>query len=751
MKNIFWGIVILLFSGPLFAQTDIDLEEEDLLSLLETEIVTVSKRAENLFQAPAIVIILTADEIIRRGYLDLEQVLHDLPGFDISRGNGTVYSQIYQRGYRSNNTDRTLLLIDGIEENDLWKGAAWLSRQYPLSNIKRIEIIYGPGSTLYGANAFVGVINIITKNPVDVLQKGGPLGINCQINYGTWNTKYADLTVAGKAGNVHYMLSGRAYYSEEMDLSGYPDWDYKLDAYDLAYYQAKLGTDDVSLAQLAQTLDREGYYQIRPETGNKGPQYSNTTDDWLIYGKLNIENFYLGFQTWRRAEGYGAWYTDDYESGPVNKAQWVPSNTFLYIKYEKQLSDKFFISSFTRYKIHELDGDSQENYFRGYFNGEYDLDDLTDPNGPTLSNWEVTWWYVFSEQLRTELKTVFKPTEKINFVTGLEYRRSYIQGAYITSDTPNPSETGFIRDEADTGFPGGNHYKNVDTGLYALLSYAMLKQLTFTLGGRLDNNEIRTTGGYGTVFTPRAAVVATPGKFILKAIYSEAFKDADNWTKYSTTPGRLLPNPSLKPERVKNFECSVSWQISRHFIVDVIGYHALYDNVAGTANVTLPDGTETTQHQAIGSLQISGMMSNFLFIYKDLTAYANYTFTEPKNEDTDLRIGDIARHQVNLGLNMHLLQKLNLNVRLNYVGEKETGKNTTISTNPLDKIDAYTVISGAITYYNIMPGFSLQMVVNNIADVEYFHPGVRSADGDYYAAKCPQNERNFMMKILYNY
>ena len=123
----------------------------------------MSKKAENVLKAPATVIIITEEEIINRGYIDVEQVFHDLPGFDISKGQGANYSNLYQRGYRSIMTDRTLLLVDGVEQNDLVSDNAQISRQYPLSNIKRIEVIYGPASTMYGANAFVGVVNIVTK------------------------------------------------------------------------------------------------------------------------------------------------------------------------------------------------------------------------------------------------------------------------------------------------------------------------------------------------------------------------------------------------------------------------------------------------------------------------------------------------------------------------------------------------------------------------------------------------------------
>ncbi|MBT3606225.1 MAG: TonB-dependent receptor, partial [Candidatus Latescibacteria bacterium] len=184
----------------------------------------------------------------------------------------------------------------------------------------------------------------------------------------------------------------------------------------------------------------------------------------------------------------------------------------------------------------------------------------------------------------------------------------------------------------------------------------------------------------------------------------------------------------------------------------------------GTAQITQPDGSTTTQNRAIGRLKIRGLQTNLTWKYKDYALYSNYTFTNPKNvEPTDsdgslitdtqgnplqTRIGDIASHQINLGVNAIYWNRLNVNLRLNYVGNKKTGKNTTVEANPLDEIGAYTTLNGAITLENVLPNASLQIIANNILDKEYAHPGARSADGKILAAQFPQNRRNIMLRLL---
>ena len=757
MKKIIYPILLLLLPMFLFAQTDTTgfnaLLDMSLEELMNQEIYSVSKSAENVLEAPQTVIIISSEEIQRRGYIDLEQLFHDLPGFDISRGNGTQYSQVYQRGYRSKNTERTSFQIDGVEENDLWSNSVWLSRQYPLSNIKRVEIIYGPSATMYGANAFLGVINIVTKSAKDITGRDKNFGVNAESSYGSWNTWYSDVSLAARYKQFSIVATGRIYQSDEMDLSNFEDWDYDLTNYDINFYKEKLDTQDNNIAQIAMDLDKKAYYNDS-ELNGKSPSYSNNTNDYLFNVKIKLSDFTLGVQHFRRDEGYGAWYRDDYELGTENGGRWVPENTFIYGKYEKNITDKLTITSRSTFKQHQLTGDCEEYYYIGYLNGGYGIADLTDETGNVLPEdqrvnpyWWHAWYHTYSQQFRSALRLVYNPNHKLSIVSGVEYRSSYIQGNYIYGEEKIPEETA-----PSLYVDGGNHFFSQDIGIFAQAKYSPINSLSIVTGGRLDNNKIRLTGGYGTQIDPKFAVIYTPSDFIIKGIYSEAFMDAGYWTKFGTTPGRLLNNPTLEPEKVRNSEISFGWKVNDFLYAEMLGYNSNFEGAVGTQTVIYEeDGTtiETTQHQPIGNLQIQGVQSRLNFKYNNYSAYANYTFSNPyKIEDGNrIRIGDIASHQVNLGFNVLYFRKLNINLRTNLVGAKPTGENTTVSSNPVNEIDAYFILNGAISY-TVYKRISLQVSVNNILDRQYFHPGVRSANGDYYSSQIPQNERNFMGKLI---
>ena len=114
------------------------------------------------------------------------------------------------------------------------------------------------------------------------------------------------------------------------------------------------------------------------------------------------------------------------------------------------------------------------------------------------------------------------------------------------------------------------------------------------------------------------------------------------------------------------------------------------------------------------------------------------------------RIGDIADHRFNLGFNAELGRRLNLNLRLNYVGDRETGARTSVADNPFEVIDAYAVVNAALSYEEILPGLDLQLVINNLLDEAYDHPGVRAASGAF-ASRLPQNERAVFVRGVYGF
>ena len=709
-------------------------------------VTSVSKTPESLREAPATVEVLTRDEIERRGYLDLEALLHDLPGFDISRGNGSTYSNIYQRGYRSPSTDRTLFLIDGVEQNDLTSNVAYISRQYPLSNIERIEVIYGPASTLYGANAFAGVINVITRSPASLLGSDGSaknVGFSVMTGAGSWNTRYIDATVAARTpdDSIQLSLTGRIYQSDEPDLSEFRDWDYDPAFYDSFDYTT-LGFN-AEQAERARALDRAAY---TGEHGGEPVGFSDITDTWYIGALLKISNLELGFQSWERVEGATPWYTDQQRPGAANGSVWAPEQRALYIRYQREVLDNLSLFLFCRYKVHGTTSDSSSFSLYSYAGGKLTADNLE--NGDPAF-WKQTINIRSSNQLRNEIGVVYQKGPRFNLVAGLELRNGSIQANYVKSEP------------AQTPTEGGQHFDVRDLGAYAQATWQATGDLKIVAGGRFDYNSIQPTGGYGETFNPRLAAIFSPGRFTFKAMYSEAFKDASNVNKFGTVKDtRDLPNPDLIPEKATNLELSASYQDER-LRAEVAVYDAGYSDVVGLKSVPFEDGT-TTQFQNLGALSIRGAQMGLRWKGKRFDAYANYTHTDPRNTEPldkdgqprtdvdEVAIGDIARHRWNAGFHTRIGEHLSVNVGWNHVGDRKTGAGTTVPTNPNTRVEAYDVVRATITYKEVARGLDLQVLVQNLLDETYDHPGVREA-GERFAALAPQPGRSVFVRATYRF
>lgn len=759
---------------------------QDMKDLQEKimEVTSVSKKAENLLQVPATVTVITEKDIRQRGYQSLEQMLHDLPGFDIAKGNGPGYAYFYQRGYRSVSNDRILLLIDGVEENDLVSSNIPISRQYPVSDIERVEVIYGPASTLYGANAFSGVINVITKSYKASTGTNRKLGFVGQARAGSWNTANVDGILTAKTKDVAVSVIGRYFQSDEMNLGRrYDTWNY--DPRTPEQYAGLLGQhgQDAQGNFLAQnyltssgllqkypgsdlfSIDRAANgqasaIQLTPAGQQKAAEldnagvfggtitgepvgYDNFSKDWFVRMKVEFKDLTLSAYSWKTDEGATPWYTNQSRLSAPDRSRWITVNHAFSSVYSKSFSEKFQVLNITSFKIHEIDGGTNLASYSGYYNARYSLLDLANGRMPTTS---TQYSYRYSNQLRNELRFFLTPSPKMEISGGLEVRASYIQGDYIRSSLPFPDETGYLLDSV----AGGNNYRSYDLGLYSQLTYRPVSYLKLVAGLRLDDNRIRNLGGYGAVVNPRLAAILIRGKFIFKGIYATAFKDASNLQKYGTAPDRRLNNPTLLPERVQNIEVSASMKVNKELSFSIQAYHAAYSNVVGTARVQLPDGSTTNQFQPIGKQMISGVQGEGTYKTDRLNLWANFTLTSPWDEQTDQRISDIAYGMANVGANYQITPKLDVNLIANYVSARKTGLGTSGSNNPITRFDPYLILNAAVTYRHVLRGTSLQLTTNNLADTEYFVPGIRAADNISFASRFPQDRRYIALGVLFD-
>ncbi len=174
--------------------------------LLQAEITSVSKKSESLFTAAAAVTVITNEDIERTGARSIPEALRLVPGLAVSSIDGSRYA-IGARGFNEYFETKLLVLVDGRSMyTPLYSGVYWNSLDTVMQDIERIEVIRGPGATVWGANAVNGVINIITKNSSDT--QGGMVSTSA----GNYDQPNVSARYGGTlAGQTTYRLYAKGY------------------------------------------------------------------------------------------------------------------------------------------------------------------------------------------------------------------------------------------------------------------------------------------------------------------------------------------------------------------------------------------------------------------------------------------------------------------------------------------------------------------------------------------------------------
>src|SRR5213080_4388712 len=220
---------LICFAPPgLAQQPDSSLSAEALKKLsieelMNLQVTSVSKRPERLSQTASAIQVITQEDIRRSGASSLAEALRLATNLQVAQVDSRQWA-ISARGFNSTTANKLLVLIDGrTVYTPLYSGVFWDVQDIPLWDVDRIEVISGPGATLWGANAVNGVINIITKRAQDAqgLYVSGGGGTELQ---GLGGARYG-----GALGpNVHYRAYGKAFTRDQSMLpDGRPatdDW-----------------------------------------------------------------------------------------------------------------------------------------------------------------------------------------------------------------------------------------------------------------------------------------------------------------------------------------------------------------------------------------------------------------------------------------------------------------------------------------------------------------------------------------------
>lgn len=602
---------------------DLSLEE-----LINIEVTTASRRAQRISDAPATVTSYSAEQIEQFGWRDLKDLFRAVTGIDVSYDvQGEVKTLVTMRGVEGN--QKILVLQDGQRQNPITGERFIFGHNIPLYIYKRIEIVYGPASALYGADAYAGVINLITKDGADIDGVAGSVG------YVSTNAVVSHLTFGKSLGDkIDVLLTGRIYKGE--DFKWHEHYTSEID-----YKAVNEYTGD--LAKL------DNVYPI---------------ENWNMIGKIRYKKFTLGFDWQHQLES--------------NAPTTIPSN-YAYVRNHVWGQDiRHLYLNYSAYKSEKLDIDANITL------GDYTINPATnfyipvdsDSNG-SLDSGEPGYKYGYSGYVQGSVKADWHVSDKFNLIAGISFENviSFPKTQNLTH--PYRLDAGLQDDVSDFVDPNGYTFGMLglresifgernftNFGSFVQTEYKPTEKITFTLGGRFDYNSI-----YKETFNPRLGIVyRTTERLTLKAMAGTAYIAPSNyyrWENWGNPYALHIPNLDIQPEKLQSVEVSgifyatkqlsIRTSIFRNNMKDIIrpvqapeqeGGYPYYNPMRALIGEDVNTGWVEINDN-LGKIYSQGVEFDINYILGNTLLSVGYSYTDGEDNETRAKLPKVSQHKLN--------------------------------------------------------------------------------------------------------
>jgi iron complex outermembrane receptor protein len=668
-------------------------EQEELLMFFEEEaLVSIATLHPNRTgEAPAIISVITAEQIKYMGARNLADVLVTVPGIGILTSNAWSRDEIEVRGIETRQSDKVLVLVDGHRLNDpFFGGATTVTDDFPLANVKQIEIIRGPGSALYGANAFVAVINIISKKAEEID------GMQLSLGMGSFQTTRYNI-MFGKILESGLKLSGNLNY-------------FKTDG------QKHLVEDD-ALTQLNKTSEAPGF-----------------TNNWRERSDflLNLDYEDIGFMARFINKEHGALVgaRDQLSDDEIMKFNAFDSELRLKHAITKQIE----ISNKIYYDLFDID-----------FLFETAPEGTSTPGG-TFTNGAIVKSTATEQTVGDDLHLDIELFKGNLLTTGVVYE--YISQSNVTTEANYDPSLPFAP-SAPVDFQDftedANFNRNTDrtvVALYAQDDWRLIDQVSLTAGVRYDSYD-----DVGESVNPRGGLVFSPlPDMDLKFLYGEAFRVPNFEELYNQNNAAVHGDEDLDPEKLRTIEAGLEYRYEQRLRLTANYFHTEIEDLI----VLGPDptGEAILRFQNLDDARIDGVESEIRANFSTgHYAYINYSYQRAVKVKTKQRLPNTPMHRGNLGLNLALGKYVNIQPHLFLSAERVRAKGDT-----RDPDGEYALVNLAAIIKNFYKTLEVRANVHNLLDREYDNPastvklGKPTLPGDY-----PRNGIDFFVEASYKF
>jgi outer membrane receptor for ferrienterochelin and colicins len=653
-----------------------ELSEEDELAMAygDKSFVSIATGAKvPVARAPAVASVITAEDIAASGATDLDEVLESVPGFHVSRSPLLYTPNISIRGIRGTLLNpEVLVLLNGVPLTTVFSGDRGINwGGMPLENIARIEVIRGPGSALYGADAFSGVINLITKTANDI--KGTQFGARA----GSFDSADAWILHGGKAGGVDVAAYLRAGSTEGARKTITADAQTANDA--------ALGTN-ASLAPGPLSLGRKG-----------------------IDGALD-----LGWQRWRLHADFKQ--RDDIGSGaglaqaldPVGRSD---SRRFL---ADLSYSDPGFAKDW-------------DVTLQATFMHYRERSNLTlFPPGTTFiapfPDGMIGNPYKWERHLRTNASAFYTGLQNHRLRFGVGHEDDNL---YKVRETKNfdllpvpgvgniPVPLGSVVDVTDTKPFIQPHERKLNY-LVVQDEWTIAKDWALTAGVRHDRYS-----DFGATTNPRVALVWEAAyNMTAKLLYGKAFRAPSFTELYAINNPVNAGNPELKPERIETIETVLAWRPSGKLQLGLnLFRYRMHDLIAYVPNT---DATTGATSQNVGQQKGHGLELEAVWdVAKALRFTGNYAYQHSTDQATGQDAGLAPHHHLYGRADWRFASGWASDMQVNHVAGR---KRQPGDTRP-DVAD-YTTVDLTLRADKLSHGWEFAVSLRNLFDADAREPGL---------------------------
>ncbi len=612
----------------------LSLSLEELVNL-ETTIATNS--SSTVADAPAIVTVITAEDIKATGATNLVDVLEGVPGVHVRASHFANRPLVHFRG---TNASQTLLMVNGNPMKDLMWGFGIFWKGLPASMIERVEIIRGPGSALFGADASAGVINVITKTAGKI--ESTEVGVRA----GSFDTKTA------------WMQHGDDWNGYQVGITAELSTTDGHNPYIEADNQTRLDQQFATSVSYAPANAEYGW-------DNQDIRLSVAKDNWRLHTDyMRHSDLAVGLT--------GAGVLD-----PVTRAS--DSRLNLDLIYDNDsFSKNWGLNAELSYQnLDYTSGNGFQERPPGY----------TDDTG-IYPDGVINQMRSAERRLNFETSGLYSGIKDHALQIGIGYTwqdlyrvEQFINSGIGPDGNPLPAG-GPIVDVSDTPYAFAPEKTRKISYLFVQDVWHINDDLELTAGARYDDYS-----DFGDTFNPRLALVwQTSEKLTTKLMYGQAFR-APSYQELFSATSFALPNAALKPESSETVDLGFAYSATKDLHLNMNLFHFVQTDLIRAV------GTPR-QFQNVGDNTIHGIELEAQWqALEDFRIAANYT--QRNHDNNEYRSMDEPEQEAYLRTDWSFLYNWNWNVQVNWIGERER-----VSTDTRQPVDDYFIADTTLRYVN---------------------------------------------------